>query len=379
MEYRMEFPDGARPSLLGYGCMRLPTVDGQAGRIDEAAATALLDEALARGVTYFDTAYPYPDKQSEPFLAKALAGRHPRDSFLLASKLPVWLPKSAQEADELFESQLKRCGVEYFDFYLAHNLNVEHYAQFESYGGFEVLLRKKAEGKIRRLGFSFHDQPKVLEGILADHPWDFVQIQLNYLDWDFQDAKGQYELITGRGLPVVVMEPVRGGALATLTDEARAVLSAAAPERSAAAWAIRFAASLPGVMTVLSGMNTPQQLSDNLSSVSPFVPLSDGERAVLDKALAAYLSAGAVPCTACRYCMECPAGVNIPQTFALYNLYKADGNVTHFQRYYERLGEAHQPTRCVSCKACLSKCPQHIDIPARLAQVAEDYAGVQEA
>lgn len=373
MEYR-SFPSiGADVSLLGFGCMRFPTVNGEDAHIDEPAATALLDAALAGGVNYFDTAYPYHSGQSEPFLARALAARRPRDSFFLASKLPVWLPKSAEEADQLFERQLARCGVAYFDFYLAHNLSAEHDALFEGYGGYGVLARKKAEGKIRRLGFSFHDRPELLERVIREHEWDFVQLQLNYLDWALQDAQGQYERAASRGLPVVVMEPVRGGALASLTEGARAVLAVAAPGRSTASWAIRFAAGLPGVMTVLSGMSTPEQVADNLSTMSPFAPLSEVERGALDRALSLYRAAGAIPCTGCRYCMECPAGVDIPKTFAAYNQFKTDGSRGHFRNSYDYMGGEHQPTRCVQCGACLSKCPQQIDIPARLAEAAQAY------
>lgn len=378
METR-NFPSiGLDVSLLGYGCMRFPTLDGQDARIDEPAAQALIDRALERGVNYFDTAYPYHGGMSEGCLGRALA-RHPRGSFYLADKLPCWKVKTPQETEALFEEQLERCGVDYFDFYLAHALSVEHYADFEAAGSYEVLERRKAEGKIRRLGFSFHDSPALLERILSEHQWDFVQIQLNYLDWTLQSAKEQYEIIVSHGLPVIVMEPVRGGALAKLSDKACAILKAAAPERSAASWAIRYAASLPGVMTVLSGMSNTAQLEDNLASLSPLVPLSDAERAVLQDALAAYLGAGTIPCTGCRYCMDCPAGVDIPKSFAMYNQFKLDGRTGHLLNSYNYMGAAHQPERCVSCGACRSKCPQHIDIPNRLAEVAQAISEAAKA
>lgn len=364
-------------SLLGYGGMRFPTIDGQDAQIDETAATALIDRALAEGVNYFDTAYMYHGGKSEEFMGRTLA-RYPRESYYLADKLPCWHAKCPADVERIFQEQLDRCGTDYFDFYLAHALSAEHYPMFEASGAFEVLARKKAEGKIRHLGFSYHDAPALLAQILADHPWDFAQIQLNYLDWTLQSAKEQYELIVACGLPVVVMEPVRGGALASLSDKAAEILKAAAPTRSVASWAIRFVASLPGVMCVLSGMSNLEQVEDNLATMTPFAPLSEGERAVLQNALTAYLVAGTIPCTGCRYCMDCPAGVDIPKSFAMYNQFKLDGQGGHLKNSHYYMGERHQPHQCVACGACLSLCPQHIDIPARLAEVTLAVADIKD-
>ncbi len=373
MEKR-RFPSiGADISLLGFGAMRFPTEGGPGTPVDVAAAAHLVDRALGGGVNYFDTAYMYHEGTSEEILG-CLLSRHPRSSYYLADKLPIWRAETAQDVDRIFNEQLERCQTDYFDFYLAHALDQDHYPKFETLGAYEILKKKKAQGKIRHLGFSFHDTPALLGQILSDHPWDFAQIQLNYLDWTLQDAKAQYEAITALGLPVVIMEPVRGGALATLSQEAQSVLTAAAPGRSVASWAIRYAASLPGVMTVLSGMSNMVQLEDNLSTMSPFDPLSDGERTVLAQALAAYLAAGTVPCTGCRYCMDCPLGVDIPKHFAMYNQFKLDGRASHLTGTYDYLGAKHQATRCVRCGACAPLCPQHIAIPDRLEEVVQAVA-----
>ncbi len=375
---RRNFPSiGKDISLLGFGGMRFPTLDGDAAKVDEDAAAALLSRALDAGVNYFDTAYMYHGGKSEEVMGRILS-RHPRNSYYLADKFPAWFAKTTSDVERIFEEQLARCQTDRFDFYLAHALDADHYPIFQALGAYEVLKEKKAQGKIGHLGFSFHDTPEYLAEILNDYEWDFVQIQLNYLDWTLQNAKGQYELITAKGLPVIIMEPVRGGALATLSEEASAMLKAAAPERSVASWAIRYAASLPGVMTVLSGMSNLEQVEDNLATMAPFSPLSDGEREVLDKALSAYLGAGIVPCTGCRYCMDCPAGVDIPKNFALYNQFKLDGRATHLLGTYDQLGTDRQATQCVRCDACVPLCPQHIAIPDRLEEVARAVAASRE-
>lgn len=371
------FPSiGLDVSLLGFGCMRFPTRKTD-GKIALRASKQLLEQALAAGVNYFDTAWGYHDGASEEFVGSVLS-RHPRADYFLADKLPIWLVNSLEEAEATFEEQLRRCRTDYFDFYLIHAMDDERFPKMEALGIYDLLARKKAEGKIRHLGFSYHDSPALLSEILKAHPWDFVQIQLNYLDWTLQSAKEQYELITGHGLPVVVMEPVRGGALATLSDKAADILRAAAPHRSIASWAIRYVASLPGVMCVLSGMSSEAQLADNLATMEPFSPLTGEEHATVQAALTAYLTAGTVPCTGCRYCMDCPAGVDIPKSFAMYNQYKLDGRVGHLLNSHGYMGEAHQPHQCVRCGKCLPLCPQRIQIPDVLAQVASAVHGAKE-
>ena len=252
--------------------------------IDYARAGALVDEAVRGGITYFDVAYPYHGGGAEKFIGAALE-KYPRESFYLATKMPLWKLETQEDMEQVFNEQLANCRVDYFDFYLCHAVDAERFEKIRRIGAFEFLARKKAEGKIRRLGFSFHDKPAVLRAVCAAYPWDFAQLQLNYLDWTVQRAREQYEILQEYGLPCIVMEPVRGGALASLCPEAEAVLKAKAPGRSIASWAIRFAASLPGVLVVLSGMSSEEQLADNLAAMSPFQPLTKSEQNALTRAV----------------------------------------------------------------------------------------------
>jgi predicted aldo/keto reductase-like oxidoreductase len=287
--------------------------------------------------------------------------------------MPTWELKSAADAERIFAAQLKKCRVEYFDFYLAHNMSVPHYKILRETGLYEVLRRKKEEGLIRRLGFSFHDNSALLSRILEDYAWDFAQIQLNYLDWDDCDAKGLYSILSGRGIPVVIMEPVRGGALATLNPRAVELLKAAAPEASPASWAIRYAASLPGVLTVLSGMSSLEQVEDNLRSMEPFKALSAEERLTLGRAAEAYRASGLIPCTGCRYCMDCPSGVDIPRIFSIYNHARPLDESVKFRLFpvlYSSLLEEERAHNCIACGQCAEHCPQSIAIPERLREVA---------
>lgn len=352
-------------SLLGYGCMRFPKIQEDKPEIDKEKSQKLIDYAYEHGVNYFDTAYPYHGGLSELFIGEALK-KYPRESFYLATKMPPWDIKTTEDAERIFEEQLKKCQVSYFDFYLLHNMNTENFKHFEDLKAYELLSRKKAEGKIRYLGFSFHDTPKRLKTFVQAHDWDFAQIQLNYLDWEFQDAKGQYEILADNGIPVIVMEPVRGGALATLCDGAKELLLAKNPKDSVASWAIRYAASLPNVLTVLSGMSDMAQVQDNVATVTNFKPLDEGEREVLDKALELYKESRTVPCTGCSYCMPCPAGVDIPQIFAIYNQYCVSRDKGAFIDSYQELEESKRAHNCVNCKKCMEHCPQSIKIPNML-------------
>ncbi len=359
---------GAMPSLLGFGCMRLPRLRADSQEIDAARAQSLIDYAYAHGVNYYDTAYMYHDGLSEAFIGQALR-KYPRDSYFLADKMPAWKMTEEAQVDRIFQEQLQRCGVEYFDFYLCHGMDHANLEKFQKFHVFEYLERQKAAGRIRRLGFSFHDTPAVLETILNLRDWDFAQIQLNYLDWTAQDARGQYELLASHGIPVVVMEPVRGGALATLCPEAAEVLRAVHPEASLASWALRFAASQPGVMTVLSGMSDEAQVRDNVETFLRFQPLDAAEQAALKKAKDLYQAHLTIPCTGCRYCMDCPSGVDIPLMFRLYNAYLLSKREAPYLQQYHALPEEQRATACIACGRCATHCPQHIAIPDRMKEI----------
>ncbi len=373
MEKREYKHTGKMVSLLGFGLMRLPTVDDDPKNIDYEKAEALVDKAYKAGVNYFDTAHPYHGGMSQAFVGKALK-KYPRDSFYLATKLPTFALTKSSDVEEIFEKQLELCGVDYFDFYLMHSLSGERFDFCEKLGVYEKLLNYKKEGKIRNLGFSFHDSPAALRKIVDAHEWDFAQIQLNYYDWEVQDAKGQYDILTSHGIPVVVMEPVRGGMLAKLNDKASSILKSVEPDQSVASWAIRFAASQPNVLTVLSGMTEESQVDDNLATMNNFKPLSEKEIAALNDALGVFRASGAIPCTGCRYCIDCPKGISIFTIFAAYNGYKISGNDFAFNiAYNASLPAEKRADNCIHCNACVKRCPQGISIPERLAEI-DKYA-----
>ena len=351
---------------LGFGLMRLPEKDG---KIDLAQVCQMADAYLAAGLTYFDTAYVYHGGNSERIVREALVKRHPRDSFTVATKLPAWCMKTEADRDRIFNEQLERCGVDYFDFYLLHSIedgsNGETYEKLDC---FNWGVQKKAEGKIRHFGFSFHGSPEYLEKLLDDHPEvEFVQIQLNYADWENPVVRSGalYEILRRRGIPMVIMEPVKGGTLARLTPELEAKFKAARPDRSAASWALRFAASLPGVMTVLSGMSSPEQMADNLATFTRFEPLTKADQAVIEDVRRVMLNVEQIGCTACRYCTDgCPMSIAIPDVFRAVNtmkLYKDEFRPKAF--YSGLLSQGHgRAGDCIACGQCEGVCPQHLPI-----------------
>ena len=370
MKTRQYKNTGDQISLLGLGCMRLPKLDPDKPEIDIPKAEEIIDYAYQNGINYFDTAYPYHGGQSEIVTGQALK-KYPRESFHLATKFPMFKLSSADEIAPLFKEQLEKCQTDYFDFYLCHAMNKQRFDLMKETGLYEFLKKKKEEGVIRHLGFSFHDKPEVLQQIVDEYEWDFAQIQLNYLDWEMQDAKTQYEILTEKGIPVIIMEPVRGGSLASLCEESDAIFKEAAPDKSIASWALRYAMSLPNVMVVLSGMSTMDQIIDNVATASSFEPLTEEEYAVIDRALVTFKEKKTIPCTGCRYCMDCPAGVDIPKMFAIYNQFAISKKAENFKNDYLAVDEHHRADRCVACGACMIPCPQGIAIPDRMAEIVE--------
>ena len=365
---------GISAPLLGYGLMRMPRMEADSQKIDYKAGEKLIQRAMEVGINYFDTAYMYHGGQSEVFAGDILS-KYPRDSFLLASKMPVRMLRSKEDLDRIFNEQLKKCKTEYFDVYLLHNLNRHSWNTVEKFQVFEYCKEKQKQGKIKMLGFSFHDEPELLKVIAEAYPWDVAQIQLNYLDWDLYRSREQYEILTKLNIPVIVMEPLRGGGLATLKPDATAILRKAQPNASTASWAFRFAGSLPNVWVVLSGMTYYEHLEDNIKTMTQFHELTQEEKKVLNQALLASRTAGSIPCTTCRYCVPCPVGVDIPRIFALYNDYKSSGNFFSFSRIYNNMAENHKASACIECNACVSKCPQYIKIPTQLKKIVRELEG----
>ncbi|MDL2261500.1 aldo/keto reductase [Methanimicrococcus sp. OttesenSCG-928-J09] len=363
---------GIKIPLLGFGTMRLPRQNEETQEINEKTGQEMVDYAMSHGVNYFDTAYMYHEGGAETFIGKALS-KYPRESYYLADKIPPWRAETAEDVSRIFEEQFQKCQIDYFDFYLIHNINEEHFELAERLKVYDFMKQKQKEGKIRYIGFSFHDSPEFLEKVLDKHDWDFVQIQLNYLDWTIQNAKRQYEILEERQIPVIVMEPVRGGSLATLSEKATGILKEADPNASTASWAIRYAATLPNVLTVLSGMSGMEQIKDNISTIENFRPLNETDYKTIEAAVKEYQSSFAIPCTYCRYCMECPSGVHIPKVFDKYNQYfaRGDSDKTRFLFEYRQIGEKRQAHQCTECGICLPKCPQGIDIPRELEKISE--------
>lgn len=366
---------GEKLSLFAMGTMRLPVIDGDDARIDEDAARAMFDYAFEHGVNYFDTAWGYHGGTSELVTGRALA-RHPRESFNIASKFPGYDLSNMGKVEEIFAKQLEKCQVEYFDFYLVHNVcesNIDAYLDDERYGTVSYLKKMRDEGRIRHLGFSCHGQMDVLERFLEAYGADmeFCQLQLNYLDWTFQDAKEKMELAGRYDLPIWVMEPLRGGQLARLTDEQFALLKAMRPDETQVGWALRFLQSLPEVTTVLSGSSSLEQMAENIALFEEERPLSAEETEALLGVADDMVRSNVLPCTACRYCTShCPVGLDIPMLLALYNEHKLTNGGFIAPMMLGTLPEDERPAACIGCGTCSSVCPQQIDIPAALADFA---------
>ena len=359
---------------LGFGCMRLPMKDGA---VDYAEFSKMVDAFLESGFNYFDTAHGYVGGKSEIALRECLTSRYPRDSYILTDKLTNFFFKKQEDIRPLFENQMEACGVDYFDFYLMHAQNAENFEFFKRCRAYETALELKAEGKFRHFGISFHDTADVLERILTEYPQiEVVQIQFNYADYEDQAVESRkcYEVCRKFGKPVIVMEPVKGGNLANLPDDAKAVLDEL-DGGSPASYAIRFAAGFEGVLTVLSGMSDMAQTEDNISYMKDFRPLSQTELAAIDRVREIFRSKNMIPCTACRYCVDgCPKAILIPDLFACLNAKKVFNN-WNTDYYYDNVYTTRngKASDCIKCGKCEQTCPQHLSIRELLADVTEEF------
>ena len=368
---------GKSLSVLGFGAMRLPVIDGDDAVIDEKAALEMVDIAMEGGINYYDTAWGYHGENSELVIGKGLS-KYPRESFYVATKFPGYDSGNWDKVEEIFERQLEKLGVEYFDFYLFHNvceMNIDAYLDDEKYGIYSYLMEQKRNGRIKHLGFSCHGSMDVFKRFLDAYGDDmeFCQLQLNYLDWTFQEGKEKVEILTARGIPVWVMEPLRGGSLVKLPEEYEKELSALRPDETLPAWAFHFLESIPSITVILSGMSNREQLEDNLRIFAKAERLTDEEMAALDSIAERMTSVGTVPCTACHYCVSyCPQELDIPALIALYNEHAFSEGGFIAPMALSALPEDKQPSACLHCGSCEAVCPQQIEI----SQVMEDFVAI---
>ncbi len=361
---------------LGYGLMRLPLIDKEdpKSNIDMEETKKLVDKFMERGFTHFDTAYMYHREKSEDTFRELVTERYPRESYTVTDKMPMMYIEKEEDLEEKFNEQLKRTGVDYFDYYWLHSLTYNYYKKAEEVNAFDFIIKKKAEGKIKHIGFSYHDNAELLDEILTKYPEvECVQLQINYIDWEDENIQSRkcYETVLKHGKDVMVMEPVKGGSLAKVPEEVEALFKEINPNDSVASWAIRFAGSLDKVIYVLSGMTDMDQLEDNMNIFDNFKPLDEREMEAIGKAVEIIKSSIAIPCTACRYCVEdCPQNIAIPEYFALYNGYKQYGSFsgTYFNNLTRDFGK---PSTCIECGQCEEQCPQHIEIISWLKEVVE--------
>ncbi|MBR6228185.1 MAG: aldo/keto reductase [Eubacterium sp.] len=365
---------------LGFGFMRMPLTDPNNQKsIDIPQLEKMVDTFFEAGFTYCDTAWMYHDFYSEDTVGKVVVGRYPREAFTIATKMPVAMLKSHEKGVHIFDAQKEKLGVDYFDYYLAHDMTAVNYENAKKHDILTFLQQKKEEGEIRQLGVSVHDTPEYIDRMLTENPYfDFVQLQINYLDWESKGIRSRecYEVCVKHEKPVIVMEPVKGGILANIPGSAEEILRKVHPDWSPASWAIRFAASLPAVKIVLSGMSTLAQVQENTALVSEMEPLTDSDREVLKEAVEVIRDSIAIPCTGCRYCVEesqCPKRIPIPNYFSLYNTEKmVDPRPwSPEQEYYANFvsSGSGRASECIACRACERVCPQHIEISERMKEV----------
>lgn len=368
---RRKFKDITTP-LIALGCMRLPMQDN---KIDMVELDKMVEYAMAHGANYFDTAYMYVDGKSENAIGEILK-KYPRESFYLADKCPAYLVNKKEDSKKLFEEQLKKCQVEYFDNYMVHNINKNTISNYRDNNMYDELLKLKQEGKIKHLGFSFHGDPNMLKEVIKEHKWDFCQLQINYLDWEVVNADELYKIAQEADVPIIVMEPLRGGVLCDLPQKALTELKQSCPNDTQASFGLRWAASKEKVFTILSGMSNLEQLKENIDTFVNYKKMSKEELDTAHKIAGIIQSQGAIACTACKYCMEvCPREINIPAIFGLYNMYKGSDQKNKnfmFVYNYNALNESTKADKCINCGLCSKNCPQGLDIPKLLKQVAKE-------
>jgi len=366
---------------LGFGLMRLPMIGEE---IDMEQTISMVDTFMQKGFTYFDTAYVYINGKSEVAAREALVKRYPRDSFTVATKLPLWdNVETEEDMQRIFDTSMERLGVDYIDFYLLHAMDKTKFEKADAIGAWDFIFKMKEQGKIRHCGFSFHDSADVLDEALTKHPEaEFVQLQINYLDWESDNVQARkcYEVCLKHNKPIVVMEPIKGGSLASMAESAQSVLTNANPDASVASWAVRYCAGLDNIVTVLSGMSTQAQMDDNVSYMENFKPLSEEESATLNRAIDALNAIPTIPCTACRYCVDdCPQQINIPEIFKAMNGYKQFGNAAGTNKpfnqwnYNRATKDGGKASDCIQCGSCEAHCPQHINIIEELKAAAAVY------
>lgn len=362
---------GEKISRLGFGCMRFKTLDGDNSKIDKVESAKILKEAIEKGLTYIDTAYPYHDQMSERFVGEFLEENNLRDKIYLASKLPCWLVKEKDDFYRIFNEQLEKLRTNYLDFYLLHSLDIKRFRQMVELGVFDFVVELKEKGLVKNIGFSFHDEYEAFEEIIKAYDWDFCQIQLNYLDISLQAGLKGYELAKKMGIPVVIMEPVKGGRLANPPYEVREIM-AEFTDLSPAQLALKFPLSLDNVITVLSGMNTSKQVAENMAIASADPNLSDKEKEFYEKAREIYKKREQIACTACEYCLPCTVEINIPKVFAMWNnAFLYDEAEKSKKDYQEYLKDGVDPEACIECGKCENICPQSLEIITGLKKANE--------
>ena len=375
---RRKFKDIDTP-LISLGCMRLPMRDN---KIDMVKLDKMVEYAMNHGANYFDTAYMYVDGKSENAIGEILK-KYKRESFILADKCPAYLVNSPSDVRKLCLEQLKKCQVEYFDIYMVHNINKNSISNYRNNNMYDELIKLKKEGLIKYVGFSFHGDPKMLKEVINEHDWDFCQLQINYLDWEVVNADELYKIADEKKVPVIVMEPLRGGVLCNLPQKAKDELKQNCPEDTQASFGLRWVAGRKRVFTILSGMSNLEQLKENINTFIDYKPITEKEEKTAHNIAQIIQSQGAINCTACKYCLEvCPRGINIPAIFGLYNMYKSSTQANRnfmFVYNYNALDESSRADKCINCGLCNKNCPQALDIPKLLKEIDKKVKEVEKS